>query len=304
MRSFVQGVGAAPMKRRVAVTGVTGRQGGATARCLLAEGFAVRGLARRPATPAARAMAACGVELVECDLEDPASLRAALHGADGLFLTTTPYEDGLDAEERQAGHAIDAALAEDVGQIVYTSVAGADAGTGVAHYESKGRIEARLKAADFRCVTILRPTFFMDMFLGPAFRRAVAEGEIRMILRQDSAFAMIAVEDIGRVAATAFACPQDFAGRTIDLAGDCPTMARLAAAVSTAVGRPIAYVQVAPDALDADVKPRVATQRWLEEVGWTLTGDALPRDLRLTGIVEWTLRHRSELMAKPEGGTP
>lgn len=54
----------------VLVTGATGRQGGATARALLAAGVRVRALVRDPATDRAQAVAALGAELVTGDPHD------------------------------------------------------------------------------------------------------------------------------------------------------------------------------------------------------------------------------------------
>src|SRR5690349_15597550 len=67
----------------VLVTGATGKQGGATARALLAAGIGVRALVRDPAK--ARPLADLGAELVRGDLNDPASLRAAAEGVRGVF---------------------------------------------------------------------------------------------------------------------------------------------------------------------------------------------------------------------------
>src|SRR5438045_1934117 len=67
--------------RMIVVTGVTGSQGGATARHLVRLGFRVRGLTRNPAGPAGRALASLGVEPFGGDMGDPASLRRAFEGA-------------------------------------------------------------------------------------------------------------------------------------------------------------------------------------------------------------------------------
>ena len=48
----------------VLVTGVTGKQGGAVARALIAKGHRVRGMTRNVESDAARAVAALGVDLV------------------------------------------------------------------------------------------------------------------------------------------------------------------------------------------------------------------------------------------------
>ena len=65
----------------VLVTGGTGKQGGAVARELLAAGRTVRIMTRKPDSPAARELALLGAEIVQGDLDDAASLPAALDGA-------------------------------------------------------------------------------------------------------------------------------------------------------------------------------------------------------------------------------
>lgn len=69
---------------RVAVTGCTGRQGGAVVDALLraAGGVSVRGMSRNPEGPAARALAGRGVELVYADFDQPSTLVPAFQGAD------------------------------------------------------------------------------------------------------------------------------------------------------------------------------------------------------------------------------
>lgn len=64
----------------VLVTGATGRQGGATARALLANGVPVRALVRDPSTARARAVEALGAELVTGDLNDRDSVVRAARG--------------------------------------------------------------------------------------------------------------------------------------------------------------------------------------------------------------------------------
>ena len=71
-------------KQVVAVLGGTGLQGGGVVDALIGAGrFAVRVPSRNPASDAARALAARGVEVVKADLLDPSTLRSALEGAHG-----------------------------------------------------------------------------------------------------------------------------------------------------------------------------------------------------------------------------
>ena len=69
----------------VVVTGATGRQGGAVARHLLADGWRVRGVTRSPGSSAARELARRGAEVVTADMGDPDAMRRACVGAHGAF---------------------------------------------------------------------------------------------------------------------------------------------------------------------------------------------------------------------------
>jgi uncharacterized protein YbjT (DUF2867 family) len=284
----------------VAVSGATGRQGGAVVRQLLAGGSGVRALTRRPASNEANVLRDLGAEVVLCDLDDEGSVRAAIGGASGVFLTTTPYENGTVAEEHQAQVVIDAAVWAGVAQIVYSSVACADQLTGVPHFESKGRVESRLNRAGFESTTVLRPTLFMEMLLGKAFRRDLAEGQIKFIFEPATSIAMIAVQDIGAFAALAFAHPHELNGRVVDLCGERPSLESLAASMSAALGRSIRYVQVGASDLAPDVSPKIATQRWLEDVGWPSSPTELgDYEVQLTDTETWARLHRRELSLAP-----
>jgi dihydroflavonol-4-reductase len=116
---------------RVLVTGANGHLGTNLVRELLATGHAVRGSVRALADPARTAhLTALGpVELVEADLDKPASLRAAMDGIDAVFHTAAVYTlfaPGQDAAiVRASVEGIDAAMkaAKDAGvrRIVVTS---------------------------------------------------------------------------------------------------------------------------------------------------------------------------------------
>jgi dihydroflavonol-4-reductase len=110
----------------VVVTGATGFVGSAVARALLADGFRVRVLARK-ASPR-RNLEGLDVEIVQGDLNNPASLTHALDGARHLFHVAADYRLwARDPEEivrnnRDGVRAImTAALAAKVERVVYTS---------------------------------------------------------------------------------------------------------------------------------------------------------------------------------------
>src|SRR2546427_8355673 len=95
-------------KKLIAVIGATGQQGGGVVRALQARGqFRARALTRNPHKH--RELAE---EVVEADLDQPETLKAAFEGAHGVFLVTNFWEKGSD-EFKQATAAVRAA--KDVG---------------------------------------------------------------------------------------------------------------------------------------------------------------------------------------------
>jgi len=233
----------------VLVIGATGQQGGATARHLLQRGRPVRALVRDPHSPAAGALREAGASLVAGDLDDPASLRAAMDGVHGVFLVLTMMAgprispEGVIAEERRGKAVADLARESRVGHLVYSSINGAGARSGIPYYESKARIEEHIHALGIPA-TILRPVFFMDNF-ATYNRPLLQDGElvVGLAVRPDLPVQLISVRDIGAFAAIAFARPGEFLGRTVEIAGDILTPPQIAAAFSRACGLPARFRQ-------------------------------------------------------------
>src|SRR5213596_2400909 len=75
--------------RTILVAGATGQQGGTVARSLLKRGHRVIGLTRNSSK--LNALAAAGIEGVQGDLTQRASLTPLLRNVDGFFVVTTPF---------------------------------------------------------------------------------------------------------------------------------------------------------------------------------------------------------------------
>jgi dihydroflavonol-4-reductase len=111
---------------RALVTGATGFVGAAVARALLAQGWAVRALARKGSDR--RNLQRLAVEVVEGDLNDPGSLAPALQGCEALFHVAADYRLGaFDPRELYRTNVdgtrniLSAARAAGVRRVVYTS---------------------------------------------------------------------------------------------------------------------------------------------------------------------------------------
>jgi uncharacterized protein YbjT (DUF2867 family) len=226
----------------IAVAGATGQQGGAVARKLLAEGWKVRALTRNRDKPAAQELASLGAEVVAGDMDQRAELDAAFQGVYGVFSVQNFWlpNVGFEGEIRQGKNVADAAKAAGVQHLVYSSVGAAHRGMGQKHFESKWIIEQHIQALGIP-YTILRPVAFMDNYNWT--RAYILNGTLTgRGLRPEKGVQMIAVEDIGVFTALAFANPQEFLGKTIELAGDELTEPHTAEVFSRVIGRPVQLV--------------------------------------------------------------
>ena len=201
--------------RIVAVTGATGRQGGAVVRHLLADGWRVRGLTRHPDSARARRVAALGAELVTADMMNPESLDAAFRGVDGIYSVQTGWDDGFEAEVVQGVNVADAAERAP-GQPRRLRFGGS---WGVRHtgrimgVEGEGGHHMRTLGIP---LTVLRPTAFMELMTDRAFYPMVSTWQVMpKILGEDRPVPWLAVDDLGAVTARVFADPDSFVGANL-----------------------------------------------------------------------------------------
>jgi uncharacterized protein YbjT (DUF2867 family) len=231
----------------VLVTGATGNQGGATARHLLAAGWRVRALMRDDTARAAAALAAAGAELVRGNLDDRTSVEAAVRGAYGVYSVQSANGNEIAQGKTVAA----AAKAADVQHLVYSSVGGVESqnrfylehGWGAI---DKWQIEMHIRDLGVPA-TILRPGGFMEDFISPA--RFFQDGSLNVPWHDDLVMNLIATDDIGALAALAFAEPHGYLGTAMELAGDRLTAPRIVDALSRAAGRPIGHTRVPLDIL-------------------------------------------------------
>jgi uncharacterized protein YbjT (DUF2867 family) len=224
-------------QRVVAVTGATGRQGGAVARQLLSAGWRVRALTRKPQSAAARRIAASGAEVVEADMGDLGALVRAFHDAYGVFSVQNPMISGLAAEVVQGRNVGDAAREAGVRHLVYAS-AGVDGRiTGVGSWDSKVRVQEHLEHLGLP-LTVLRPVAFMELMTDKGFYPAVTTWRLMPRLAGETRpIGWISVDDVGAIAARAFADSDAFVGTELNLAADVRSIAECRELWRAAFGR-------------------------------------------------------------------
>jgi|MudIll2142460700_1097286.scaffolds.fasta_scaffold04788_2 uncharacterized protein YbjT (DUF2867 family) len=208
----------------VLVIGATGSQGGAVARRLLEGGHQVRGLTRDPESKAARALAAKGARMCKGDLDDAASVEEAMRGADGVYLVTDFFKNGIAGEIRHGKLVADLCAKLGVKHLVHASVSGADRKSGVHHFDSKAEIEAHIRSLGIPA-TFLRPAVFLEDLVDKKYFPPASWGMMPKLVGKDRPVKWVSVEDIGVAAATAFARRDEFVGKAVPLVGDTRSIA-------------------------------------------------------------------------------
>lgn len=276
----------AHVEKTILVTGATGTQGGAVARELVARGYQVRALTRRPDSERAVALGELGAELVKGDFDDSASLLAAMTGVHGVFAVTDFWEHGFEREVAHGKQLVDAAVQSRVRHFVFSSVAGADQATNLPHFASKARIETYLTNSKLD-YTILRPVEFLDNL---SYMRSEIESGVFTDPRSiERSHQWIAARDIGFFAGEAFDHPDPWLGATEDIASIDMTLAEFVETLSRVTGRNVRYLQTDWADFEAENGAEMTEMlRWFDETGYSADVTALrARYPKLTTVEQY-----------------
>ncbi|KAI0847847.1 NAD(P)-binding protein [Daldinia vernicosa] len=245
---------------KVLVLAATGKQGGATARALLASKshqHSVRALVRDASSPKAQALAALGAEVVVGGdwATDVAALDAAFAGGvEAVFFPSIPSFTDVEVELKGATNVVEAARrAGTVRHVLYSSVGGLDRYRTLKGWDrtpffanywiAKEKTEDLVRNGGFEHYTILRPTEFMSNYTGELAHFQVPdlikEGVLHTALPASYTLSEIDVDDIGRVAAASIASPGTFASgrRELHLTGEVLTLGSIVAQLGAALGK-------------------------------------------------------------------
>ena len=282
---------------KVLVTGATGKQGGAVVDALVSGDYGaydVYAMTRNADSEGAKALIERGVTVVEADMNDRASLDAAVAGMEYVFIVTTFFEDGTEMEREQGIRMVDACADADVAYVVYSSVASA-ATAPLDHFQSKHAVEEYLADSTLEW-TVVRPVYFMQNF---AWQEAdLQAGRLALPLADGVSLGVVDVGDIGRTVATCFAAPAEWMGETVEIEGDDLTLEEFAAAFGDALGHHVDAVHLDVEAYRAEGGDEMADMyRWFNEDGYdvdsTATEERVGIDFRSFADYlanEWTSR--------------
>jgi NAD(P)H dehydrogenase (quinone) len=233
-----------------AITGITGKVGGAMARALLAAGEPVRAIVRNASK--GEDWAALGCEVARAKMEDAAALAKAFTGATAVFILP-PSEFDPEPGYPEARAVVDSVVAalktSRPKRVLCLSTIGGDA----AHdnlLSQRTMLERAVMVLGLP-LTILRPGWFIENALWDV-RSARDSGVIHSFLQPaDKPFPMVATKDVGRVAAALIR--EDWLGtRIVELEGPRRVSpSDLASAFANALGKPVRVETVPRDTWEA-----------------------------------------------------
>ena len=252
-------------RKIIAVVGATGAQGGGLVRAILADpqgGFAVRAITRDPSSPAARALAEAGAEVVAGDVNDVDSLTRAFTGAWGAYCVTFFWAHfSVEKEQAEARNMAQAAKAAGLRHVVWSTLEDTrkyvplsddrmptlQGQYKVPHFDGKGEADQYFADAGVP-TTYLLASFYWDNFIhfgsGP---KKGPDGTYLLTLPIGQApMAGVAAEDIGGVAYGIFKAGPSLAGARIGVAGEHLTGDQMAASLTKALGKTVSYNGVEP----------------------------------------------------------
>jgi uncharacterized protein YbjT (DUF2867 family) len=244
------------------VVGATGNVGGSVVRALREEGKPVRALVRETSDPErVRPLEECGAEVVRGELRDPESLARACAGVttvvSGATAITALGTDSITDVDRDGQLAlVDAATGTGVDHFIYVSYTG-HIDTDDPLTQAKRAVEKRLCGSGM-AFTILRPSYFMEMWLGPPLGWELEAGSARVLGTGEQRVSFISAQD---VVAAVVACVDNPAarGQTIELGGAAISPLEVVRLAESIGGRPIVVEHVPAEALETQARDAAGT---------------------------------------------
>jgi uncharacterized protein YbjT (DUF2867 family) len=229
----------------ILVTGATGNTGSALLQQLESRRAVVRAMVRSSKDVAR--LPKTSATVVVGNFDDPRSLEAALEGVTRAYLVTPSSPD---AEAQQSRFA-ELAAAAGVRRLVKLSQFAADEASPVRFLRYHAAVERRIREIGIG-FTFLRPNLYFQGLLG--FQPMIA-AEGRFVAPIGGArVSAVDVRDIAAVAARALT-EEGHDGKTYTITGPAAvTHTEMAIALSTAIGRPVAFIDVPPDAFAGALK--------------------------------------------------
>ena len=254
----------------IAVTGATGAQGGGLVRAILEDpdgGFAARAITRDPGSDKAKALADAGAEVVQADMDDAATLRAAFAGAHGAYCVTNFWEHfSAEREMAQARNLAEAAKSAGVAHVIWSTLEDTrrfmeldddrmptlQGKYKVPHFDSKGESDGFFEELRVPTTYLLTCGYWENFISFGWEPQRLPDGDLGLVIPLgERRLSGIAVGDIGRCALGIFREGPRLVGERVGIAGEHLTGEQLAAGLSKALGEEVKYAPLSFDAYRA-----------------------------------------------------
>src|SRR5580692_2855760 len=253
------------MSHPILVTGAAGGTQGSTGRwvvsLLMEQGLAVRALVHK-LDARSDDLRKQGAEVVEGDLLNPASVRAAMRNIKRAYFTY-PVADGLpEAAVIFASAARDAGLELIVNNSQFQGTPGDPAFRDLQRAPSFRNLQHRLADrifdwAQVGAVHLQAPPYYENVraLVG---RSVAKQSTVYLPWGEDlTVIPLVGAEDVARVAAALLADPRLPSQTVYPLIGETPTVREITEALGRAIGRPIQYVAISDEQWAGAVKERL-----------------------------------------------
>lgn len=240
----------------ILIVGSTGFVGSEVALKLQQHGHRVQALARGGGHhPKAQRLLGAGIRVLDGDLTRPETLLSACSNVEAVITTATSMpggvDDGLRRVDREGSLAlIDAAVRQGVRRFVYTSYSG-NIQEDCALTTAKRDCETRLLSSGMETI-ILRPSYFMEMWLGPALGFDPQRGSARICGSGEAKVSYISAFDVADFAVSAATKAYPEKNKVLEMGGPKP-LSQLEAVIifEQALGKEIKVEHVPVEALRA-----------------------------------------------------
>ncbi|KAL7425279.1 hypothetical protein Q5752_000967 [Cryptotrichosporon argae] len=269
------------MTRKIFVFGVTGNQGRSTAEALIkGGGYEVYGLTRNKESKSAKELALLGINLVQGDLDDPASYESALAGMDGAFLNVdfwahykgdNPHE-ARDAEIRLAKAAVDALHRAKVGHVVYSTLESLKPRFELPHFDSKGHVTTYIKSIDLPATNLFTSAYYSNILYSHFNAPNSKTGDtyvIPFINSDETRVPGYAVEQTGLWVKAALDNPDKWIRKDMYACGDKPKTAEMAAIIGEVTGLKVETAHRTPHWVEGkEARALVSEELWLNQLAF------------------------------------
>jgi len=250
-------------KKIIAIVGATGAQGRGLIHAILNDKsgeFKVRALTRNAGSDKSKELTKLGVEVVEANVDDKASLVKAFEGAYGAYCVTFFWEHFSPEKENQtARNMAEAAKEAGVQHVIWSTLEDTrkwiplsddrmptlHGKYKVPHFDAKGESNVYFENSGVP-YTLLNTSFYWENFiyfgLGP---QKGPDGKLAITFPMgDKKLPGIASDDIGKCAYAIFKAGKEYQGKTVSIAGEHLTGNQMAESFSKHLGVEVKYNDV------------------------------------------------------------